>query len=33
MTIIDNHDITYFYDDDETNIELANELDCRARKV
>jgi len=33
MTIIDNHDITYFYDDDETNIELASSLDCRAELV
>jgi hypothetical protein len=33
MTIIDNHDITYFYDDDEANIELASSLDCRAELV
>jgi hypothetical protein len=33
MTIIDNHDITYFYDDDEVNIELASDLDCRVKKV
>jgi acid phosphatase class B len=29
MTIIDNHDITYFYDDDEANIELASSLECK----
>ena len=33
MTIIDNHDITYFYDDDEANIELASSLDCKAELV
>jgi phosphoserine phosphatase len=33
MTIIDNHDITYFYDDDEANIELASSLDCRVELV
>jgi hypothetical protein len=33
MTIIDNHDITYFYDDDEANIELASSLDCRTELV
>ena len=33
MTIIDNHDITYFYDDDEANIELASSLNCRAELV
>jgi acid phosphatase class B len=33
MTIIDNHNITYFYDDDEANIELASSLDCRAELV
>ena len=33
MTIIDNHDITYFYDDDEANIKLASSLDCRAELV
>jgi len=33
MTIIDNHDITYFYDDDEANIALASSLDCRAELV
>ena len=33
LSIIENHDVVYFYDDDEKNIELAKELDCRARKV
>ena len=33
LSIIENHQIVYFFDDDETNIELANELDCRARQV
>tara|TARA_Y100000310_G_scaffold335763_1_gene418586 strand:- start:39 stop:476 length:438 start_codon:yes stop_codon:yes gene_type:complete len=33
MTIIDNHDITYFYDDDETNIELASKLECKTELV
>ena len=33
LGIIENHDVVYFFDDDETNIELASELDCRARKV
>jgi|TARA_R110000824_G_scaffold92086_2_gene223636 phosphoglycolate phosphatase-like HAD superfamily hydrolase len=33
MTIIDNHDITYFYDDNEENIELASTLNCRAELV
>ena len=33
MTIIDNHDVTYFYDDDEANIELASSLDCKAELV
>ena len=33
LSIIENHDVVYFYDDDEKNIELASELDCRARKV
>ena len=33
MTIIDSHDITYFYDDDEANIELASSLDCRTELV
>ena len=33
MTIIDNHDITYFYDDDEANIELASSLDCKTELV
>jgi len=33
LSIIENHDVVWFFDDDETNIELASELDCRARKV
>ena len=33
LSIIENHDVVYFFDDDEANIELASELDCRARKV
>jgi phosphoserine phosphatase len=33
LSIIENHDVIYFFDDDEKNIELASELDCRARKV
>ena len=33
LSIIENYDVVYFYDDDETNIELAKELDCRAKKV
>ena len=33
MTIIDNHDITYFYDDDEANIELASSLECKTELV
>ena len=33
LGIIENHDVVYFFDDDEANIELASELDCRARKV
>ena len=33
MSIIDNHDVTYFYDDDDKNIELASTLDCRVKKV
>ena len=33
MTIIDSHDITYFYDDDEANIELASSLDCKTELV
>ena len=33
LSIIENHDLVYFYDDDERNIELANELDCRVKKV
>ena len=33
LSIIENHDLVYFYDDDEKNIELASELDCRAKKV
>ena len=33
LSIIENHDVIYFFDDDEANIELASELDCRARKV
>jgi hypothetical protein len=33
LSIIENHQIVYFFDDDERNIELASELDCRARKV
>ena len=33
LSIIENHDIVYFFDDDEMNIELASKLDCRARKV
>ena len=33
MTIIDNHDITYFYDDNEANIELASSLNCRTELV
>jgi len=33
MSIIENHDLVYFFDDDEANIELASELDCRAKKV
>jgi hypothetical protein len=33
MTIIENHQIVYFYDDNERNVELASELDCRAKKV
>jgi len=33
MAIINTHDVTYFYDDDDKNIELANELNCRAKKV
>ena len=33
LSIIENHQIVYFFDDDEKNIELAKELDCRARKV
>lgn len=33
MAIINTHTVTYFYDDDDKNIELANELNCRAKKV
>jgi hypothetical protein len=33
LSIIENHDVVWFFDDDEKNIELASELDCRARKV
>ena len=33
LSIIENHQVVYFFDDDERNIELASELDCRARKV
>jgi len=33
LSIIENYDVIYFFDDDEKNIELASELDCRARKV
>jgi len=33
LSIIENHDVVYFFDDDEANIELASELDCRAVKV
>jgi len=33
LSIIENHDLVYFYDDDEKNIELASELDCRVKKV
>lgn len=33
MSIIENHDLVYFFDDDEANIRLASELDCRAKKV
>ena len=33
LSIIENHQVVYFFDDDEKNIELAKELDCRARKV
>ena len=33
LSIIENHQIVYFFDDDERNIELASELDCRVKKV
>ena len=33
LSIIENHDVVYFYDDDEKNIELARELDLKAKKV
>jgi len=33
LSIIENHDVVWFFDDDADNIELASELDCRARKV
>ena len=33
LSIIENHDVVYFYDDDEKNIELASELDLKAKKV
>jgi predicted HAD superfamily phosphohydrolase YqeG len=33
MSIIENHDAVWFFDDDETNIELAKKLDCKAIKV
>jgi len=33
LSIIENHDLVYFFDDDEANIELASKLDCRAKKV
>ena len=33
LSIIENHDVVWFFDDDEANIELASELDCRARRV
>lgn len=33
LSIIENHDVVYFFDDDEANIELAKELDLKAKKV
>ena len=33
MGIIENYDTTYFFDDDERNIELAKDLDCKRKKV
>ncbi len=33
LSIIENYDTVYFYDDDEANIELAKELDLKAKKV
>jgi phosphoserine phosphatase len=33
MGIIENYDVVYFFDDDERNIELASDLDCRVKKV
>jgi FMN phosphatase YigB (HAD superfamily) len=33
MSIIENHDAVWFFDDDATNIELAEKLNCKAIKV
>ena len=33
LSIIENHDVVYFFDDDEANIELASSLDCRVELV
>ena len=33
LSIIENHDLVYFYDDNETNVELASTLDCTVELV
>jgi len=34
MSIIENHDVVYFYDDDQTNVQEANKLEgLKAKKV
>jgi len=33
LSIIENHQVVYFFDDDDRNIELAKKLDLKARKV
>ena len=33
LSIIENHDIVYFYDDDEANVEAAKEIGVKSYKV